>query len=110
VKGASLPSEPLYLIFRQLRCPLGSGERELGLDKDLLHGVLLGVKLVVGLVNVLETHSVRDHLIRIELALADLDEELLPVLVHRCLAVSDESNATLHERPDVEVVRLDCES
>jgi hypothetical protein len=35
----------------------------------------------------------------------DPSQEVLPVLVHGCLAVADEADAALHERADVEVIR-----
>ena len=48
-----------------------------------------------------------NHDARIEGAVTDLLQQLLPVLVHWGLTVSDEADTALHERADVEVVGLD---
>lgn len=80
----------------ELRGPFTGRERVLGLHKDLLQAILVLVELVVDLGQVLQGNPVRNHLQGIDLAPLYLLHELLPVLVDRCLAVSDEPNASLH--------------
>lgn len=78
--------------------------REFRLNEDLLHAILLLVKLVIGLVNLRDIDAMRDHLERVNLATVDHLAELIPVLVDGGLAVADEADATLHQGADVEVV------
>lgn len=78
----------------------------LGLDKDLLQAVLVLVELVVDLVEIVELDAVRNHLQRVQLALLDLPQKFLPVLVDGRLSISNETNSTLHQRSNVEVVGL----
>lgn len=78
----------------------------LRLDKDLLQTVLVLVEFVIDLVQIVEQDSVRDHLQRIQLSILDLLHEMLPVLVHWGLTVTNKANTALHQRPDVEVICL----
>lgn len=48
----------------------------------------------------------RDHLQRVEGAVLDLGQQILPVLVDGGLTVPDQTDAAFHESADVEVVRL----
>lgn len=81
--------------------------REFGLDKDLLHAILLLLELVVNLVEVLNTNSVGDHLERVDPAALDLLEKVLPVKLNWGLTVADEANTALHDGTNVKVVGLE---
>lgn len=80
--------------------------RELGLNVDLLHAILLLIELVVDLVEVLHANTVSNHLQRVDLAFLDHLKKLLPVEVDRCLSVADQADTALHQRANVEVVGL----
>lgn len=99
---SSTRSKPL-----ERRALLRRRETEPGLDKDLLHVVLLLVEGVVHLIEVLEANAVGNHLHRCDLLILDHLEERFPVEVDGCLAVANEADAALHEGADVEVVGLD---
>lgn len=87
---------PLVLLesWATLTCRL----REASLYVDLLHAVILLVKVVIHLSHVLHTDTVSDHLERVNLILLDLVQQVVPVHVNRSLAVTDESDTALHQR------------
>lgn len=62
------------------------------------------LELVVHLVEVFHSYAVSYHLQWIDLALLNALQEVFPVEVDGSLAVTDESNASLHHRADVEVI------
>lgn len=66
-------------------------------NKDLLKTVLVLVKLVIDLIEIVQGNSVGHHLQRFQFARLDLLHEILPILVYRSLAVTDEANTTLHQ-------------
>jgi hypothetical protein len=90
----------------EFRASLARREAVLRLDEHLLHAILLLVEGVVHSSQILETHAVRNHLHGCDLLVLDHLEEGLPVFVDGRLAVTDEADAALHERADVEVVGL----
>lgn len=81
----------------------------LGLNKDFLHGILLLVELVVHLVEILKTDTMREHLGRVQLAILNHLQKLLPIFDDRGLTVADEADTALHQGANVEVVGLHSE-
>ena len=94
------------LIRRQRWTALICRRRELGLSKHLLHAILLSLKLVVHLVEVLQAHTMRHHLQRVDLTLLYHLKQRLPVLVHGGLTITNKANATFHQGANVEMVGL----
>ena len=97
-------SNPLRLVRFQRRRARRRRVREPRLHEYLLHVVAALVENLVHLVHLLDLAPVREHLVRVRLAVPDHLQQLLPVEVHGRLAVADEPDPALHERADVEVV------
>lgn len=77
----------------------GAGRcREARLHVHLLHAVCLFVERIIALVKILDVDTVCDHLERVNLALLDTGEQVLPVEVDGCLAIADKADTALHER------------
>lgn len=79
---------------------------ESGLHEYLLHAIGLVLKLVVYLVEIFHSDTVRNHLERVDLPILDHLEKRLPVEVHRRLAIADEADTAFHQGTNVEVVGL----
>ena len=90
----------------QVRGSLRPWERELGLNKDLLYRIFLGIKLMIDLINVLKTEPMGEHLSWVQLPLLNLGQQRLPVLLHGCLGISDQADTALHHSTNIEVVGL----
>ena len=74
-QGKNFPASwSTHLQRGQLRGALSPREGELGLDKDFLNVVFLGIKLVVDLGDIIQPKPVREHLSRIQFAPLDLGE------------------------------------
>ena len=67
------------LVPGQLRAILGRWETPLGLNKDLLHAILLLLELVVDFVQVFKANTVGDHLHGGDLLVLNHLQERLPV-------------------------------
>jgi hypothetical protein len=87
----------LHSICLQLRAALARRRREASLDVDLLHAIVLLVEVVVHFGHVLDANTVCDHLEGINLALLNLIEQFVPVLVDGSLAVTDEADTAFHQ-------------
>jgi hypothetical protein len=96
----------IHLVSSQLRTVRIFRKRKLRLYKHFLHAILARFKLGIDLVHILNPNSMRNHLQRIQLSRFQPVHQIVPVHVNGCLAVSDEFDAALHERANVEVVRL----
>lgn len=92
--------------IRELGSSRARRSGELGLNEHLLEALLALVKEFVDLLHILKLDSVSDHAERVDLVLADELEEMVPVLVDGGLAVTDQTDASLHQSTDVEVIGL----
>ena len=90
--------------FRQLRRTLRRRAAELGLDEDFLDSNLPGIEPAIQLLHLLEAHAMRQHAVWIQRAVLELLQQVLPIQVHRRLAVPNQPDAALHQAADVEVV------
>ena len=88
------------------RCPWGSWATEFCLHKDFLHAICSLVEDVVDEVHLLHQDTVSEHGVWVCLALLDHFEKFFPVEVDRRLTITNETDATLHNRADIEVVSL----
>lgn len=76
---------------------LARWRRKTRLHEHLLHTIGLLVESVVALVDVLHLDTVGNHPQRINLALLDTRQQVLPVKMDRCLTIADETDTALHE-------------
>lgn len=81
--------ERAFLQYCQTRGSRGWRRGESGLHKDLLHALLSLVKQLVNFLHVLQAHPVRDHVQGVDFAFLDELQQMLPVLVHWRLAVTN---------------------
>ena len=79
---------------------------EFGLYKDFLDIVRSLIELLIQDIHFFYLDSVSEHLIDVDLILLNHLKKFLPVHMYRCLAVTDQADAALHQGSDVEVIRL----
>lgn len=78
------------------------------LNKHLLNTWLSLIKQSVDLLHVGNIEAMSDHIQGLDCAGLDKLEEMIPVLVDGRLTVTDQADAGLHERANIEMVALSC--